>query len=445
MVPSMHVSKRSRTSRHLRTGSYTRAMDADALYTDVIEKYTRHVNPYLARLMAFAGFGVEMRGEGCYIYDQEGNQYLDCLGGYGVFSLGHRHPRVVQAVKDQLDLMPLSGKAFFNKVTADLAEKLAEITPEGLEFSFFSNSGAEAVEAALKFAKGVTGRPKIVSTEGSFHGKTLGCLSVTGREKYRKPFMPLLPGPVFVPYGDSDAALAEIDDETAAMIVEAVQGEGGIHIPRHGYLKALRDACDRHGALLILDEVQTGLGRTGKMFGCDHEGVAPDIMTLAKCLGGGVMPIGATVATSRIWEGVYASNPLSHTSTFGGNPLACAAGLAAIRVIEEDGLIERSRDMGEKLRLGLEQVKTKHGGLVHEVRGRGLMIGVEFSIDEVGELTIAQMMKRGMCAAYTLNNARVIRFEPPLIITEEQVQFAIETFDEALTETGELLAMLTEA
>jgi putrescine aminotransferase len=417
-------------------------MDADALYSDVLEKYSKHLNPYLAKLMAFAGFGVEMRGEGCYIYDQDGKAYLDCLGGYGVFSLGHRHPRVVEAVKKQLDTMPLSGKAFFNKASADLAEKLAEITPAGLEFTFFSNSGAEAVEAALKFAKGATGRAKIVSTHDSFHGKTLGALSTTGREKYRKPYQPLLPGVEFVAYADADAATSAIDDQTACFIVEPVQGEGGIHIPPDGYLRAIREACDKHGALFIADEVQTGLGRTGKMFACEHERVSPDIMTLAKCLGGGVMPIGATVGTERVWEATYASNPLSHTSTFGGNPLACSAGLAAIQTIEQEGLIERSRIMGDKLKSGLQQVQAKHSELVGEVRGRGLMIGVEFTMDEVGELTIAQMLKRGMCAAYTLNNARVIRFEPPLIISDEQVQFAIDTFDEALVETQELLSVL---
>jgi putrescine aminotransferase len=417
-------------------------MDADALYSDVLEKYSKHLNPYLAKLMAFAGFGVEMRGEGCYIYDQDGKAYLDCLGGYGVFSLGHRHPRVVEAVKKQLDTMPLSGKAFFNKASADLAEKLAEITPAGLEFTFFSNSGAEAVEAALKFAKGATGRAKIVSTHDSFHGKTLGALSTTGREKYRKPYQPLLPGVEFVAYADADEATSAIDDQTACFIVEPVQGEGGIHIPPDGYLRAIREACDKHGALFIADEVQTGLGRTGKMFACEHERVSPDIMTLAKCLGGGVMPIGATVGTERVWEATYASNPLSHTSTFGGNPLACSAGLAAIQTIEQEGLIERSRIMGDKLKSGLQQVQAKHSELVGEVRGRGLMIGVEFTMDEVGELTIAQMLKRGMCAAYTLNNARVIRFEPPLIISDEQVQFAIDTFDEALVETQELLSVL---
>lgn len=417
-------------------------MDPDTLYADVIEKYSRHINPHLAKLMAFAGFGIEMRGEGCYIYDHEGRQFLDCLGGYGTFSVGHRHPKVIEAVQKQLGEIALSGKAFFSKNGADLAERLAEITPAGIEYTFFCNSGTEAVEAALKFSKGATGRVKIVSTEESFHGKTLGSLSAMGRAKYRKAFEPLLPGVSFVPFGDAEAASDAIDDETACMIVEPIQGEGGIRIPPDGYLRALRGACDKHGAFLVFDEVQTGLGRTGAMFGCDHEGVSPDIMTLAKALGGGVMPLGAVCGTATIWDAVYGQNPISHTSTFGGNPLACAAGLAGIQVIQEEGLVARSAELGVLLKDGLQTVADKHSNWIAEVRGRGLMIGLEFAEDEVGELVVAQLLKYGVCVAYALNNPRVLRFEPPLIITEQQVHFAVDAFDKALIETDELLATL---
>jgi len=417
-------------------------MDADALYTEVVGKYSRHLNPYLARLMSFAGFGVEMRADGCYIFDHEGNRFLDCLGGYGTFSLGHRHPRVIEAVKRQLDEMPLGGKAFFSKPGADLAEKLASVAPAGLEYVFFCNSGAEAVEAALKFAKGVSGRMKVISTENSFHGKTMGALSAMGRDKYRAKYMPLVPGFEFVPFGDAAAAVACIDDSTAAFIVEPIQGEGGIVVPPDGYLSAIREACTRHGAMLICDEVQTGLGRTGQMFASEHDGVSPDIMPLAKALGGGVMPLGAMMGTKELFDGIYESNPLSHTSTFGGNPLACAAGLAALNVIEDEGLVEKSRVQGGKLRAGLETVTGTHNDLVKEVRGRGLMLGVEFQMDEVGELVVAQLLKRGVCVAYALSNPRVLRFEPPLIINDDQINFAVDAFDSALAETGELLAEL---
>jgi len=417
-------------------------MTPDQIQAKVTAQFSDHINPYLGKLMNFAGFGVEDHAEGCYIWDHEGNRYLDCLGGYGVFSVGHRNPRVVAAVKAQLDKMPLGSKVFFSSQATALATKLAEITPEGLEFTFFSNSGTEAVEAALKFARASSGRPNFVSTHGGYHGKTLGALAVTGREKYQKRFQPLMPGAKFVDYGDIDQAVSAMDDQTAAFIVETLQGEGGIIVPPAGYMKALREACTAKGVLLIADEVQTGLGRTGKMFGCDHESVAPDILTLAKALGGGVMPIGATMVTKSVIDSMYSENPLLHTSTFGGNPLACVAGLATIQVIEEEGLVERSEKMGALLREHLGAVREKHPDLVAEVRGKGLMIGVEFTMDEVGELTIAQMTKRGLIAAYTLNNPKVIRFEPPLIINEAEVEDAARIFGEAVAETAELLASL---
>lgn len=417
-------------------------MNADALFDDVVNKYSEHVNPYLAKLLAFAGFGVETYGEGCYIYDHEGKKFLDCLGGYGTFALGHRHPKVIEAVKKQLDQLPMSGKAFFSKNLCDLAAKLAEIAPGDLQYTFACSTGTEAVEGALKFAKIATGRVKIISTEGGYHGKTLGALATTGRAKYRKRAEPLMPGVVFVDYGDTEAMLREIDDTTACVIIEPIQGEGGIHIPPDGYLRAIREACTKHGALMIADEVQTCLGRTGKMWGCDWEGVAPDIMTLAKQLGGGVQPLGAILFTPAVCESVFSENPLMHTSTFGGNPVACAAGIATIEVIQEEGLVERSLQMGEILMEGLRGVQSRHSDLIGEVRGRGLMIGVEFTMDEVGELTVAQMLIRGMCAAYTLNNPRVMRFEPPMIITEEDIEFGVRTFEEAVVETSELLASL---
>lgn len=419
-----------------------RLVDADQFAADVIEGYAEYVNPYLAKLMNFAGFGVEMTAQGCVITDHEGREYLDCLGGYGVFSLGHRHPKVVEAVKAQLDRMPLGSKVFFGKPIVDLAQKIAELTPAGLQYSFFSNSGAEAVEAALKFAKGSTGRSKIVSTHGGYHGKTLGALATTGREKYQAKYRPLMPGVEFVNFGDAEAMAAAIDGQTAAVIIEVIQGEGGIHVAPAGYLETIRERCTATGAVMIVDEVQTGLGRTGKMFACEHSGVSPDIMTLAKCLGGGVMPIGATVTTREVFDGVFGDNPLSHTSTFGGNPLACAAGLAALSVIQEEGLVERSRVIGQRLKSGLAEAVKQNPDLVSEVRGEGLMLGVEFTMDEVGELTIAQMTKRGVIAAYTLNNPRVIRFEPPLIISEAQVDFAVEKFLSAVQETSELMASL---
>ncbi len=417
--------------------------DPDAYFADVFANYRDHVNPYLAEYLAFAGFGVEVHGEGCYIEDHTGRRYLDCLGGYGTFALGHRHPAVVAAVRNQLDSLAMSGKAFFSKPAADLASELARIAPAGLQYTFFSNSGTEAVEAALKFAKIATGRSRIISTDGGYHGKTLGALATTGREKYRARAEPLMPGVEFIPFGDTAAAVAAIDSETAAFIVEPIQGEGGIHVPPDGYLRAIREACDRTGALMIADEVQTCIGRTGAMFACDHEGISPDIMTLAKQLGGGVMPIGATMGTAAVWEAVFSENPLMHTSTFGGNPLACTAGLAAVRVVQDENLVARSRDRGALMLRLLREMQNRHPDFVVDVRGKGLMIGVEFATDEACELTVGQMLKGGMCAAYTLNNPRVIRLEPPLIISDDQVHTAVEILEQALTDVSQLLASTT--
>lgn len=405
----------------------------------VSARYAAHIGPGMARLLSFAGFGVEVRAEDCTVWDSEGNEYLDFLGGFGVFSLGHRHPRVLEAVRRQLDAMPLSCKTFFNPVMAEAAERLAEVAPEGLEYCFFSNSGAETVEAALKFARAATGRTEIVATVDGYHGKTMGALSATGREKYQRAFRPLVPGFSHVPYGELAAAQAAIGEGTAAFIVEAVQGEGGIIVPPDGYLQGLREACDSAGALLILDEVQTGLGRTGAMWGCDHEGVRPDLLTSAKALGGGTMPIGATLGTAAVWEGVFAQNPFLHTSTFGGNPLACAAAVATLDVIRDDGLVKCSARMGGVL-LDALRSEVLPLDLVADVRGRGLMVGVELAMDEVGELLVAQLLKRGVIVAYTLNNPRVIRLEPPLVVSEKQVARAVAALREAVLETQELLA-----
>lgn len=414
-------------------------MTSDALYDLVTDRYADHVNPGLARLMSFAGFGVEVSAKGCEVTDHEGRVYLDFLGGYGVFSLGHSHPGVIAAVQAQLQQMALSSKVFFNPRLAELAARLAAIAPEGLDYTFLSNSGAEAVEAALKFARIATGRTETIATHGGYHGKTLGALSVTGRDKYRLPVEPLMPGARFVPFGDAEAVAEVIGENTAAVIVEVIQGEGGIHIAPPDYLARLRELCDRHGALLIVDEVQTGLGRTGAMFACLAEGVKPDLMTLAKALGGGIMPIGATMGTAEVWSSVFAKNPLIHTSTFGGNPLACAAAIAALDAIENENLCQRSLERGDQLMAGLRNIKSD---LVAEVRGRGLMVGIEFRMDDVGELIIGQLTKRGIIAAYTLNNPRVIRMEPPLIVSADEIDRAVSAMAGAIEETESLLAGL---
>ena len=404
-----------------------------------------YVNPGLARLLQFGGFGdVEVSATGCVVSTLSGATYLDFVGGFGVFSLGHRHPRVVEAVRRQLDLMPLGTRTFFNGPQARLAKKLVEIAPGRLQFSFFSNSGTEAVEAAMKIARIATGRTDFVSAVGAFHGKSMGSLAATGREKYRKPFEPMVPGYVHVPFGDLDAAAGAVTERTAAIIIEPVQGEGGIITAPEGYLAGLRAICTERNVLLIVDEVQTGLGRTGRMFAVDHDGVEPDIMTLAKALGGGVMPVGVTMATPEIWERAFGDNPLIHTSTFGGNPLACAAALAAIEATIDEGLCERAVSRGNQLMTGLRGLQGEMPDVLTAVRGQGLMIGVEFAVKDVAELTINGMARRGVIAAYTLNNPNVIRFEPPLVVSEAEVATAIDAFGESVREAWAMLEGLED-
>ena len=306
-----------------------------------------------------------------------------------------------------------------------------------LQYSFFCNSGTEAAEAAIKIARASTRRTKFVSAIGAFHGKTMGALSVSGRDKYKKPFAPLIPDCVQIPFNDIAALEEAIDDETAAVLLEPIQGEGGINVGTDEYLRAARELCDRHGALLVFDEVQTGLGRTGKMWGCDWANVAPDMMLLAKALSGGCIPIGAVVAAPKTWH-IWDENPLIHSSTFGGNPLACATALETISVIEDENLVERSHVQGEKLMAKMQRTREQFPHLVSDVRGRGLMIGFEFAHEDLGGLVIAALSQARVLAAYSLNNPKVMRFEPPLTISDEQVEWAASAFHNAVESTHEL-------
>ncbi len=414
-------------------------MEKERVVEETIEKYEKYINPAVARLFRFMGLSaIEQQADGVVITDNDGKEYIDCLGGYGVFSLGHRHPRVVEAVKAQIDCMPMSSKVLFNKPMADLAEIMAKITPGDLQYSFFGNSGTEAVEGALKLARAHTGRNKIISTVNSFHGKTLGALSATGRDLFRDPFQPLLSGFAHATFGDAAAIAEIIDRDTAAVIVEPIQGEGGIIVPPDEYLPYLRQLCDRHGALLICDEVQTGLGRTGKMFACDHYGITPDIITTAKALGGGVMPIGAFTARPQIFA-EYITSPFLHTSTFGGNPLACAAAVETIKVIHEENLVEKAAVKGQYFIERLTAVADQFPGVIREVRGKGLMIGVELTKEGIGGLLMSELINKGVLVAYTLNNPKVIRIEPPLIISEEAIDQVMVAFAYAIEQAYEML------
>ncbi|MCL6451374.1 MAG: aminotransferase class III-fold pyridoxal phosphate-dependent enzyme [Acetobacteraceae bacterium] len=412
------------------------------LVNQALSDYDQCVNPGLAWVWRFMGLEtLEWQAQGAVVRDIHGREYVDFAGGYGVFTHGHRHPRVVEAVRRQLDMMPLSSRVLPSHLPARVGRLLAQITPGDLQYSFFCNSGAEAVEGALKFARVATGRSGFVATQGAFHGKTLGALSASGREVFRRPFEPLVPGFTHVPFGDAAALEAAVDENTAAVILEVIQGEGGVILPPDDYLTRARRACDRAGALLILDEVQTGLGRTGRMFACEHYGVVPDLLCLAKALGGGVMPIGAVVGRPPVWE-FFRQSPLLHTSTFGGNPLACAAAVAAIEVILEEDYPRQAREKGEYLLNGLKELAGRYPSVVSEVRGLGLLIGLEVTREGAGGLIMSGLFDRGVLAVYTLNNQKVIRIEPPVVIDKDQMDRGLELLDQVLAEVAGVVDQL---
>jgi putrescine aminotransferase len=417
------------------------AESPQALAAETYENYKKFVNPPLARVMKLSGSPVEVRARGCTIWDQNGKAYLDFAGGYGVFTLGYNHPRVTEAVRAQMEKISLSGKTMFNVLLGRAARRLAELAPGDLQVSFWCNSGTEAIEGAIKLARAATRRAKIVSTIDAYHGKTLGALSVSGRENFQSRFRPLLADSVSIPYGETHS-LDEVLRDAAAFVVEPVQGEGGVNVPAPGYLNAVREACDRSGAIFVADEVQTGLGRCGYRFACNRDGVVPDVMTLAKGLSGGVIPVGAFIARPDAWNRAFGDAPLVHTSTFGGGELACAAALAAMDVLEDDGLAERARERGEQLLRGARAIADEFPLVVREARGLGLLVGVELTNEGYGGFIIPEMLKAGVTAAWTLNQQRVIRLEPPLVVSAAEIDRALAALRAGIATAFENLGKL---
>lgn len=431
--------------------------------TEAKELYKTYVNPSIANMLSLLNFDKQyVRAENCYVWDSQGKKYLDFLGGYGALNLGHNHPEVTAAV-NQVAHIPNLLQASMGTLTAVLAKNLAVMAPGDLSQSFFCNSGAEAVEGALKLARAATGKQRILYCAHSFHGKTFGALSVTGRSKYQEPFKPLVPACTVVNFGEIDHLEQELSKgDVAAFILEPIQGEGGIIMPPDGYLKQVRQLCTQYEALMIVDEIQTGFGRTGHMFACDEEEVVPDIMCVAKALGGGIMPIGAYITKPPIWEKAYSGMDKCtlHTSTFGGNARACAAAIKTIEIIVRENLSEKAREKGHYLMTGLTALKEKYS-LIADVRGRGLLIGLEFaktdggmlnkitggmvsklSEEYLGSLVAGELQnKYGIITAYTLNNPNVIRLEPPLTVTEQQIDQVLKALEEIFSKKQSFLGV----
>ncbi len=381
-------------------------------------------NKYMANVFSKRNI-VITKGKGATLWDINGKVYVDCMGGYGVALLGHCHPKVVAAIQAQADQLISCHASLYNDKRSEFLQKLVSITPNGLNKAFLSNSGAEAVECAIKLARKYSGKPEIIAMMGAFHGKTMGALSATWDKKYREPFMPLVPEFKHVPPDNLEKVKEAISDKTAAVLLEPIRGEGGIRVPPDGFLQGLRQVCDDKHVLLILDEVQTGFGRTGKLFACQHWGVTPDVMCLAKPFAGG-LPIGITVAKENVMSALKLGE---HSTTFSGGPLVCAAGYAAIDALVQESLTEKAASLGKYFKSQLEALQEKHK-IIKEVRGLGLMLGVELRFDALN--IVLKCADRGVLILDAGRN--VLRFLPPVVITKEQVDKAIAVLDTTLGE-----------
>ena len=360
------------------------------------------------------------RGLGSHVWDVNEKEYIDCMGGYGVALVGHCNPRVVKALKAQLEKIITVHSSLYNKTREEFLENLIKIAPKGLTQVHLNNSGTEAVEAAIKFARKFTGKSGMIAMNGSYHGKSFGSLSLTFNPKYRKSFEPLVEKVSFCSFGDIEALRSTVNSETGFVIIEPIQGESGIHVAPDGFLQDVRKLCNEKGILLIFDEIQSGLGRTGKMWAGQHWDTSPDIMCLAKGIAGGV-PMGATLVRPDILASISKGE---HSSTFGGNPLSCAAGIATIQALTQDGLVENAVKMGKKLQDGLEALKKKYK-IIREIRGKGLMIGVEMKF-EVKDILL-DGIANGLLLLYSGRN--ILRLLPPLVISESDITKTLETLD----------------
>ncbi len=399
-----------------------------------LKDFAEFINPMKVRTLKSAGIDIieEKRG-GASSWDITGKRYIDCQTGSGIMNAGRRNPEIVAALKKALDSYDIGVFLLCSKQKADLAKKLAEITPGDLRCSVFGVGGGEAVDAAMKIARGYTMKKQIIYAQKAYHGHTGFALSASGREAYKESFHPLMPGFTMVDFGDAEAVKKSIDNDTAAVILETIQGEGGINIPPEGYLEQVRKICDENEVLLILDEIQTGFGRTGKMFACEHFGVVPDIMTVAKSLGGGIYPISATIFKEEIND-FFIPHPFVHLSTFGGSDLGCIVALATIDYIIKHDLPGNAEKMGQRFRTGFDTLLAQYPELLLEVRQKGLMMGLQYTNDSIGPRMTRKLSDRGVLAVYTGNDPSICRFMPPLVITAPEVDEVLNALEDSMKE-----------
>lgn len=419
--------------------------EAKRMTAESIDNYNEYVNPgwlmYRKSVSTNAAF-VEWKDHGSCFSDVNGVEFIDCLGGFGIYMCGHRNPEILRYVKAQLEHQALHSQELVDPLRGYLAKALAEITPGDLRYCFFTNGGAEAVEMAIKLARIASGGKWYISTVGGFHGKSMGAVSMGGKNTYRTPYLPMIQQVQHVQYGVAEDVrkaiqnLQAVGETVAAVILEPVQGEAGIIVPPEGYLKEVRQICDELHVLLIFDEIQTGMGRTGTMWRCEAEGVTPDIMTYGKAFGGGIMPITGIICRPELWVPPLVDNPwLLGSPTFGGNPLACAAALATIAYMLKNDIPKQAKEKGEYFITGLRKLQKQYPEVLSEVRGVGLMIGVEFPTSEIGYNFAKEMFSRNVLTAGTLINAKTIRFEPAATTSYEEFDKVLKIVDEALAST----------
>ena len=420
---------------------------------EVQRLHGQHINPTLVQALSLLGYGRDfVRGQGIRLWDAQGREYLDFISGYGSLLLGHNHPEIRDALIEVLK----SGAPNFLQIcpqplAAALAQRLSRLSPGKLEMVYLTSSGSEAVEGAMKLARAVTRRPRFVSAERGFHGITFGALSITGGSKHRAPFEPLLPGCALVPWGDADAVEKELRKrDVAAVVLEPMQGEGGMRPPPDGYLAEVARHCRKYGTLFVIDDIQAGLGRTGKLFTCEHDGVEPDVICLAKGLSGGAVPVSAYLTRRAHWEKAYGTLQKYdvHSSTFTGGALACAAALTTLEILERDQLPQRAAELGQHLGAKLREATAGHP-LVREVRGRGLLWGIELkagpqaAVELVAQWLAVGMMQRQLITQAATQSPQTLRAEPPLIVEKAELDRFAEGLRAALAEhaTGALSSL----
>ena len=416
--------------------------EKDTIVKESIANFNENVNPgwleYRKSVSTDAAF-VEWTDSVDHFEDLYGHEFIDCLGGFGIYTCGHRNPEILKTVKAQLDRYALHSQELVDPLRGYLANTLAKITPGDLQYCFFTNGGAEAVEMALKLARLATGGRWYISTVGAFHGKSFGAISMGGKGAYREDYLPMIQQVQHVEYGNAEAMevaiknLQTVGEKVAGVIIEPIQGEAGVIIPPDGYLTKVREICDKYGVAMIVDEIQTGMGRCGTMWRCEHEGVTPDIMTYGKAFGGGIMPITGIIARPNMWGQKLIDNPwILGSPTFGGNPLACSAALATIKFMLENDVPKMAKEKGDYFMVKLNALKEKYPTVLKAIRGAGLLICMEFPEAEVGYEITKGLFSRKVMTAGTLVNAKTVRIEPPAVLSYEKIDHVMAMLEESI-------------